>query len=63
LDEPQCMLRVVRMDLPGSARSLRFHNHTHVLMPNTDASTSSQALHRDGNKRHSLAVLLNQAAQ
>jgi hypothetical protein len=32
-------------------------------MPNTDASTSSQALHRDGNKRHSLAVLLNQAAQ
>ena len=57
--QPQCMLRVVRMYLRGSARTLRFHNHTHrssFIMPNIDA------LHRDGKQRHSLAALLNQAA-
>ena len=32
-------------------------------MPDTNAPTSSQALHRDGKQRHSLAALLNQAAQ
>jgi hypothetical protein len=61
LDKPQCMLRVVRMNLRGSARTLRFHNHTHrssFTMPNTDAPTSSQALHRDGKQRRSLAALL-----
>jgi hypothetical protein len=66
LDKPQCMLRVVRMYLRGSARTLRFHSHTHrrfFTMPDTNAPTSSQALHRDGKQRHSLAALLNQAAQ
>ena len=32
LDKRQCMLRIVRMYLRGSARTLRFHNHTHVVL-------------------------------